>query len=207
MPARRLILILVAAAGLLAGAADARAQDSASAQHFVADLAAESIRVMTGPGLSDEQRRREFRRLFLGSADMPTIDRLVLGRYWRVATPEQRNRFEKLFEELMVYTWSNRFKNTAGSVRLEISGTAPEPGGGIRVESTIVRQNQQPIAVGWRMRAVDGKWRIIDLTVAGTSMITTYRQEYAAVIAENGGSVDALLQALHRKLAQLAQAG
>ena len=207
MHARRLILLLVTAGSLLAGAVGARAQDAASAQRFVADLSSQAIRVMTGPGLTDEQRRQEFRHLFLGSADMPTIDRLVLGRYWRVATPEQRSRFESLFEELMVYTWSNRFKNAAGDVRLDIAGTAPDPGGGIRVESTILRQNEQPIAVGWRMRPVDGSWRIIDLNVAGTSMITTYRQEYASVIAENGGSVDALLQALHRKLAHLSQAG
>ncbi|RMD71200.1 MAG: ABC transporter substrate-binding protein, partial [Gammaproteobacteria bacterium] len=39
--------------------------------------------------------------------DFERMSRLVLGRYWRSATPEQRRRFVKEFRMLLVRTYAN----------------------------------------------------------------------------------------------------
>ncbi|MDA8231478.1 MAG: ABC transporter substrate-binding protein [Magnetospirillum sp.] len=207
MFARRLILLAVLTGGILADTmAPAQAQDLAGARQFVSNLSTGAIRVMTGKGISDTERTRQFRQLFIGAVDMPVVGKLVLGRYWRVATPEQRSQFLAVFEDILVYTWATRFKNTAGTVRLQIRGTAPGSGQGVQVDSAIERQNREPIPVIWHLRPTGGGWRIVDLDVSGTSMIVTYRDEYASYIVGHGGSVAALLDALRRKVAQLSQA-
>ena len=52
----------------------------------------------------------------------------------------------------------------------------------------------QPIQVVWRVRAKDDRWRIIDASVEGVSMVVTWRNEFAAVIAQDGlnGLIDRL---------------
>lgn len=204
---RRRFLLLLSVVGALAWAVPvpARAADATdqSAKQFVADLTHNVIGVMTAKDMSETQRIDRFRSLFIGSVDLPVVGKLVLARYWRVATPDQRQEFLKLFSDMLVLTWSHRFKDAAGEVTLHITDSKPDVDNGVRVDSEILRPNQDPVPVIWRLRRPEGKLRVIDLVVAGTSMVLTYRSEYASVITEHGGQVGALLDALRKKVAQL----
>ena len=61
---------------------------------------------------------------------------------------------------------------------------------------------QPPLDVDWRVRLQkDGSYRIIDLTVGGVSMLITQKNEYAAIIEQNGGKVQALIDELESVVA------
>lgn len=61
---------------------------------------------------------------------------------------------------------------------------------------------EQPIDVNWKVRDEKGSFKIIDVTVSGISMSVTQRDEFTAVINQNGGRVQGLIDALRRKVSQ-----
>lgn len=170
---------------------------------FIERLAADAMDVMVAKGMNDQQRTARFRQLFIGSADLPEIAKFVLGRYWRAATPDQQQEFLKLFEDILVLTWSTRFKDYAGGIQHTVTGVSPDGERGVFVESQVRREKQEPINLQWRLRQPDGGYKVVDLIVEGSSMAITYRSEYASVIQANGGRLDGLLAAMRKKIAQL----
>ena len=54
---------------------------------------------------------------------MATIGRFVLGRYWRVATPAEKNRYLSRFKKIVVETYANRFSAYDGQ-RLRVINAA-----------------------------------------------------------------------------------
>ena len=56
----------------------------------------------------------------------------------------------------------------------------------------------------WRVRAQDGIYKIIDVSIDGVSLALTQRREFAAVINRQG--LDGLLNMLRQKLAAQAKA-
>ena len=193
-----LLLILPFARPAAAGETDPAA--------FVTHLADTAMNTMTAKGLSDQERASRFRGLFSANVDLPEIAKFVLGRYWRHATPEQQQEFVASFEDIVVLTWSSRFKDYGADLRHSVTNVSPDGEHGIIVDSKVERERQQPIALQWRLRQIEGGLRVIDLVVEGSSMAITYRSEYAAVIQANGGKVEGLLSALRTKLAELKSA-
>lgn len=191
------LALFFAHAPLAANAAD---QDPKA---FVTGLADKAMSTMTAKGLSDQERTNRFRALFTSEVDVPEIGKFVLGRYWRGATPEQQQEFLASFEDIVVLTWSSRFKDYGGDLRHTVTNVSQDGERGITVDSKVDRQSQQPIGLQWRLKQGDAGLRVVDLVVEGSSMAITYRSEYASVIQSNGGKVEGLLAALRTKLAEL----
>lgn len=170
---------------------------------FVSRLAESAMQTMVGKGVPDQERAARFRALFTTDVDLIEIGRRVLGRYWRIATPEQQQDFLRLFEDIVVLTWSTRFKDYGGDLRHTIVGTVDDGERGVTVSSRVERNRQQPIMLQWRLKRVEGGFRVVDLIVEGSSMAVTYQSEYASVIRGKGDQIDGLLSALRAKVADL----
>jgi phospholipid transport system substrate-binding protein len=209
--ARRNILRGVAFVGTLALSglqmhevrADAPAPGSDGARQFINELANKAIAVMAEKSESDADRSQMFQALFVSSFDLPAIGQRVLGRYWRTASPEQRDKFLKLFQQQEVLTWASRFKSYNGQ-RLVVESADPGQNGGWDVRSHIEQPSGgSPIPLTWTVNQVDGGWRVTDIVVSGASMSLTLRQDFGSVLDANGGKVDGLLAAMQKKIDQL----
>ncbi|MFD2233703.1 MlaC/ttg2D family ABC transporter substrate-binding protein [Phaeospirillum tilakii] len=200
--------VLLAALGLLASLAvpfvsPARADTGAEASAFVTHLADGAMQAMVGKGVSDQERASRFRTLFTTDVDLADIGRRVLGRYWRQANPDQQKEFLQLFEDVVVLTWSTRFKDYGGDLHHVITGTIDDGDRGVTVSSRVDRERQAPVNLQWRLKRTEGGFRVVDLIVEGTSMAVTYQSEYASVIRASGDRIDGLLSALRAKVAEL----
>ncbi|HKS89331.1 MAG TPA: ABC transporter substrate-binding protein [Stellaceae bacterium] len=184
------ILALAYAAPRPAAAQDARA--------FINTLGNEAIQVL-GPNVPPQTRLARFRELFRNDFDVPGIGRFVLGRYWRVATPQEQQEFLGLFQEYIVRAYSVRLGQYGGEP-LRVTGSRPN-GGETVVTSEIVRPGGAPVEVDWYLTNEGGRLKITDVYVGGVSMKVTQRDEFASVIQRNGGRIDALLAQLRQKLA------
>lgn len=198
---RRCFLSAAASMAVLA-ASPVSAFADPGAKDFIVKLADTAMTTVAAKGLSDDERTKRFRTLFVDNFDIPEIGKLVLGRYWRIATPEQQKDFIRLFEDIQVYTWARRFKDYSGET-LEVLAIANEADGDVQVESRIKRDKMDPINVGWRVRKAGEVYRVLDIKVEGASMAQTHRSEYSSVIQSNGGQVEGLLAAMKKKIAQL----
>lgn len=199
---RVFIALFVALTALTAPGTPARADDRAEAQAFVQNLADTAMSTVAVKGLPEEERQSRFRTLFVDTFDLPEIGKLVLGRYWRIATPEQQQQFLGLFEDIQVYTWARRFSDYSGET-LEILSVLPEGETDFLVESRIRREKLDPINVGWRVRKSRDGIKVLDIKVEGASMAFTHRSEYSSVIQSSGGKVEGLLAAMRKKVAQM----
>jgi phospholipid transport system substrate-binding protein len=184
-----LVMLLVFAAPREASAQDARS--------FIAALGEQAIQVL-GPSVPEVQRQARFRELFRDDFDLPGIGQFVLGRYWRVATPQEQQDFLGLFQEYLVRAYSGRL-GAYGGEPFRVTGVRAN-GEETVVTSEIVRRNGGPIAVDWYLIG-RGRFKITDVYVGGVSMKVTQRDEFASVIQRNGGRVSALIAQLRQKLA------
>ena len=174
--------------------------DAAQGSVIVERIALQCVQLLQvlGPGVSVEQRQARFRELFRDDFDLPGIGQFVLGRYWRVATPQEQRDFLGLFQEYLVRAYSARL-GAYGGEPFRVTGVRPN-GEETIVTSEIVRPNSSPIAVDWYLIG-RGPYKITDVYVGGVSMKVTQRDEFASVIQRNGGRVEALITQLRQKLA------
>jgi phospholipid transport system substrate-binding protein len=72
------------------------------------------------------------------------------------------------------------------------------------VRSRLVESDGEVIQLNYRLRPVDGKWKIIDVYLNGTvSELALRRSEYSSLIQREG--FDSLLVALNQKIDNLAE--
>lgn len=177
--------------------APAHAEDAiAHASSLVQDMGNDVLPFLQA-GVSEAQLAKKFDALLDRGFDVSFTGRFVLGRYWRVATPEQQAEYLHLFERLIVQTYVDRFKTYAGETFDVLSGR--QDGRDVFVLSRITRPGgAPPIDVDWRVRPQDGGYKIIDVVVEGVSMAITQRNEVAAVIQRKGGRIEGLLEDLRK---------
>ena len=187
-------------AGALAPAIPAAAAADPAA--VISNLGSRALEVL-GKDASQSQRVARFRELLREDFAVPEIARFVLGRYWNVATEEQRAEFVKLFEEYIALAYSTRLAEYTGET-FKVTGSRPDADGAI-VSSQIVRPaGAAPVKVDWRLTGRNGAYKISDVSVDGISMAVTQRSEFASVIQHNGGQVQGLITQLREKTGNFA---
>lgn len=191
----RSTLIGFAALILLIAAAPSSANPSAS---FIETVSAKAFSSLGENGISEDERIKRFRVLLHDAFDLKYIGRFVLGVHGRRATDEEKGEFQSLFEKFVIQAYANRFKDLTDK-KLKVIRAEPLSGKDTLVISQIEIAGQQPIPVNWKVRDKNGTHKIIDVTVEGISMSVTQRDEFAAVIRQNGGQVAGLIKALRRK--------
>jgi phospholipid transport system substrate-binding protein len=138
--------------------------------------------------------------------DLTLLGRLVLGRYWRDANPQQRTMYLHLFRRYMAQTFVQRLRQYVGN---DLQQPAPEfqvvasrPVGNldILVQSRVLPPGTQPLRVDWRLRDRPDGPVVIDLIIEGISLLVTQRSEFAAVLERAG--VDGLLTELNARVTQ-----
>ncbi len=193
---RRWFAALPLALSLMLFAAPPRALAQADAVGFINQLGVQAIQVL-GPSVPPPARLQRFRELFASDFDLPGIGRFVLGRYWRVATPEQQQQFLGLLREYLAQAYAGRLAEYAGERFQALN--AQQQGEETIVTSQIIRNDGGKINVQWHL-INSGGWKITDAYVAGVSMAVTERDEFASVIQQGGGSVQFLIDRLRQKV-------
>jgi phospholipid transport system substrate-binding protein len=125
--------------------------------------------------------------------DFRRMSQWVLGRYWREATPEQRDRFTSEFRDLLVGTYSQALLNYKDQ-KIEYLPVQRKPDDTEVTVKTEVKQSggQTDIPIYYSFyKNKDGEWKVYDITIEGVSLVTNYRSVYAGKIREKG--MDALI--------------
>ena len=199
------VVLSIAAITMPALAADAAPPQVAQARaalpeagEFISSLASDAIAGMADKTMSLADRTARFRKLLTAHFDVPEIARFVRGRYWRVATPEERTEYTKLFEDYIVNIYAARFQEYNGE-QLKVTSAVKDDDGAF-VSSAIVRQAGAPVKVDWKLKSEAPSFKIVDVMVEGVSMSVTQRDDFAAAIQAHGGKVAGLIAMLKEKV-------
>ena len=125
------------------------------------------------------------------------VSRLVLGKNWTKATPEQKTAFQNEFRTLLIRTYAtalSKYKNQTieyKPLRLAEGATTAS------VKTAIVQPGGQPIAVDYSLEKQADAWKVYDIVIEGVSLVTNYRGQFAQEIRQNG--LDSLIKKLADK--------
>ena len=182
---------------VLATAALARpAWADEGAQAFVQKLGDDALDLLVRQPGSDAERVDRLRQILTSNFDLRTIGRAVLGPSWKSADETQRAAYLKTFEDYVVATYSLRVKDYSGET-FEVVKETPIDERDSLVATRIVRPNKAPLLVDYRVRSAGGAYSVVDVMVEGISMLTSQRQEFAAVVQRNG--IDGLISQLRAR--------
>ncbi|HMM85664.1 MAG: phospholipid-binding protein MlaC [Gammaproteobacteria bacterium] len=117
----------------------------------------------------------------------------AVGRHWRSATPEQRERLQAEFKSLLVRTYAGALAEVKDqSVALKPFRAAPTDTD--VVVQTEVRGRGDPIQLDYRLEKAGDTWRIYDVNVLGVWLVQQYRTSFNQEIAQVG--IDGLIARL-----------
>ena len=120
----------------------------------------------------------------------------AVGPGWRQASPEQQQRLQEEFKQLLVRTYAGALAQVSDqtvSVKPLRAG-AEDKDVLVRTE---VRGRGDPVQLDYRLEKTPGQgagWKIYNLNVLGAWLVETYRSQFAAEI--NAKGVDGLIEAL-----------
>ncbi len=137
---------------------------------------------------------------------LPRFDRrytggLVMGKYWRKASPEQRDRFILALYRSLVKTYASGILEYRGD-QLKILPVAAEAltEGKVIVETRVTLDTGVVTPVNYRMRLTDDGWKAYDVIIEGISYVANYRKQYASEFRAKG--IDGVIKELEAKAAK-----
>jgi phospholipid transport system substrate-binding protein len=125
-----------------------------------------------------------------------------VGRHWKTTDDENRVELLSIFGRFTVANYAGRF-NKYSNQFFETLEEETSVHGTMLVRSRLVESNGDSIQLDYRLRSVQGDWRIIDVYLNGTiSELALRRSEYSSLIKREGFA--ALLSALNQRIDDLA---
>ena len=122
---------------------------------------------------------------------------LVLGTYYKGATPAQRDAYFQAFEDYLVQAYGQALAMYHG----QTYAIAPEQPLGdkniVAIRVTITDTNGRPpvrLDFQWRKNSKTGYWQAYDMIAEGVSMITTKQNEWGDILRKQG--IDGLTKQL-----------
>lgn len=167
---------------------------------------------LKGPGRGEE-RLAAVSRIADGAFDFTEIARRALGRHWRNRTEEERDRFTKLFSDLLERTYASLIEARGGYKDEKILIVGESIDGDFAVVRTrIVTTRGTEIPVDYSMLKRGQRWLIYDVSVQNASLVSNYRSQFNAIISTSSYGemvkrIEAKLEEFRRRDETKAQGG
>lgn len=117
--------------------------------------------------------------------DRERISRWVLGRHWHKASAEQRSRFTKELQTMLIRTYAAPLLDytdiEVNYLPLNDSGNTD-----VVIRTQIQPRGGEPLPVHYSLHSRDGNWKIYDVTIGGVSAVVTLRTTFSNQIRKVG---------------------
>jgi phospholipid transport system substrate-binding protein len=160
-----------------------------------------AIQILKDPELSSPDKKQErvdrLREALAAVFDYEEMAKRALGPHWRQRTPAEQEEFVKLFRDFLERVYSDKIGLYGGQkVRF---GREVMDNEFAQVESTIIQPKGEEIAVVYKLRQVNGQWKVYDAIVENISIVNNYRSQFDRVISSS--SYEELVKRLRGKAA------
>jgi phospholipid transport system substrate-binding protein len=184
--------ILLSVFALFFAALPAAAQNTTPAEQFVSERIRAGLTILNDGSLDAATRAHKFEDFLLEATDLKRIALFTLGSAAGSATPAQRDAFTAAFNTYATAVYRSYFQRYSGQSLTVTGSRANGPGDTIVHTSMNDPNGGRPLAVDFRVRTDGAKPLVIDIGIAGVWLALTQHDDFAAFLARNNGSVDAL---------------
>ena len=146
-----------------------------------------AIQILKDPILSSPDKKKErvdrLREALAPIFDYEEMAKRALGPHWRQRTPAEQEEFVNLFRDFLERVYSDKIGLYGGEkVRF---GREVMDNEFAQVESTIIQPKGEEIAVVYKLRQVNGQWKVYDAIVENISIVNNYRSQFDRVISSS----------------------
>jgi len=135
--------------------------------------------------------RQAANRLF----DFEETAKRALGPHWQQRTPTEREKFVRLFSDLLEAAYVGKIDLYQGEKITYVGETVD--GDQATVKTRIVTKQGNEVPVDYRLlREMDG-WRVYDVIIEGVSLVANYRTQFNKIIQTS--SYDDLVKRMRAK--------
>ena len=150
-----------------------------------------------GGNLNREERIEKLKEIAKDTVDIRGIGFYSLGKYRKNLNSEQLKKYEELFEEYFLKSFSSRLAEYTNP-EIEVDSKKKINENYTIVSSRLVSTDTRPeVKIEWRVYTKDpNQPSIRDLIIEGLSLARTQKEEFSSIIDSNDGNIDALLKNL-----------
>lgn len=137
--------------------------------------------IMADSNVEETKVKARLKVLINGIMDFPELARLSLGTYWKRIGPADREKFTRLFKELIEITSTKKldiFKADRVDYPVET----------IQGNKALVRsqlyKGREKVEVVYSLHKVKGEWKIYDMVVDELGLAENYRTQFNKIIRE-----------------------
>ena len=122
---------------------------------------------------------------------------LAVGKDWRKASPQQQQQLTAEFKTLLVRTYSNALTGYKNQ-KVVYKPFRMNPGDTeVLVRTEVDQPGSKPVQLDYSLEKLDTGWKVYDVSVAGISLVTNYRDQFGQEIRNSG--IDGLIKAISTK--------
>ena len=128
--------------------------------------------------------------------DLDSMGKLILGKYWKQASEEQRVGFVAEFKDMLIRTYAKSLVDYGHAKVNVLPARDKQEGKYYTVKSELeVGSGKAPLQVAYVFRKnKQTEWKVFDLAVDGLSLVKNFRTSFSQEIRET--SLDALIARL-----------
>jgi ABC-type transporter MlaC component len=150
-------------------------------------------------GQARTRAREQARKAVSELIDFDALARSTLGKKWDEIKPADRSRYTAALRGAMEANYLAKMRQGKSSdvdrIRSEVTGEDVQ--GGKTVVHTKVRAAEDTAAIDYVMEKRPKGWRAVDVITEGVSLVETYREQVAKILAKK--SLNDVIAALDRK--------
>jgi phospholipid transport system substrate-binding protein len=198
---RSSVLAFAAAWGLMLASAGATANavvDTSDPERLIRTASDAMLKDIDANRASYRKDRTQLYKLvdtvLLPNFDVNYAAQQVLGKHWRNADEQQRDRFVKAFYRSLLQTYGDALVDFTGD-RIKFLPFAGDPAAArATVRTEIRRDGGSIVKVNYSLRKTEAGWKAWDVVIEGISYVKSFQEDFGPEVDQHG--LDALIQRL-----------
>ncbi len=122
--------------------------------------------------------------------------RLVLGKHWRTASEEQRNRFVNAFYQSLLRNYGSALAEFTSDKLKVFPSQVDAKSDSATVRTEVKRSNGQRVPVNYTLHKTPDGWKAWDVVIEGISYVKSFREDFGAEIDQKG--LDAVIDRIEK---------
>jgi phospholipid transport system substrate-binding protein len=147
---------------------------------------------------SDEKADERCRNLLSWAFDVRAMAQYALGEAWNKASGDDREAFLSAFTDGIVAAYLRRMRDWRGATMNFVS--VRRSSGGDRLAASRLKLPDAEETWIWRLRSSGQSWQIVDVSINGSSVLNSERQEYADILTANHGDINAVIAYIRKRI-------
>jgi len=145
------------------------------------------LSILTNPSLKGPSKTAEREKLIRQAIDerfaWEEMARRSLARYWDQRTEGEKKEFVRLYSDLLERTYMDKVEGYSGE-KVVYEGESIDNGYAV-VRVKIITKKNTDIRVHYRLKRVENKWLVYDVSIEGVSLVNNYRTQFNSIILKS----------------------